>query len=105
MKAPGPFFSLKKKVFCYKKIFFLKIIFFIETPEMEKCMICFEKNGEKSETSECVRHHCFHSSCLENWLQIENSCPICRINIYRVIPCVILGNFRHPIHELRWPEK
>lgn len=25
--------------------------------------------------------HCFHSSCLEKWIEFENNCPLCRKNI------------------------
>ena len=42
---------------------------------MPDCSICIEK-VDRGFKLECG--HCFHSGCLNRWLEEKNSCPICR---------------------------
>ena len=46
------------------------------------CPICLEPFDEKEEDGvlqmPCARQHMFHRSCLLQWLQDHNSCPVCR---------------------------
>ena len=51
--------------------------------ETENCGICLENisldtNGNIFQITDCK--HLFHDYCLNKWLQINNSCPICRTN-------------------------
>lgn len=39
------------------------------------CPICLHKN-EKPFSLDC--NHSFHEECIQKWLNINNSCPICR---------------------------
>ncbi|KAI3684704.1 hypothetical protein L6452_33929 [Arctium lappa] len=47
-------------------------------PDAEPCCVCQEeyKNGDDLGTLECG--HEFHHSCIKQWLQHKNSCPICK---------------------------
>lgn len=51
----------------------------IETEgEEEECVICLEQweNGGKAKQMPCK--HRFHGECIEKWLNIHGSCPVCR---------------------------
>ena len=46
------------------------------------CGICLEnkdKNGKLVKKTKCG--HLFHQSCLNRWLSINNTCPICRVDL------------------------
>jgi hypothetical protein len=47
----------------------------------DKCSICLEtiKSGTTIRILKCK--HNYHQACLDNWLRINNTCPICRDNI------------------------
>ena len=50
-----------------------------EIPEENRqCVICFEdfKVGEQRKTLQCC--HGFHDTCIDQWLKVNASCPICR---------------------------
>lgn len=49
---------------------------FKKNKENSCCGICFDKN--KLITTKC-KHH-FHYKCLNDWIKIQNNCPICRKN-------------------------
>ncbi|KAB5561211.1 hypothetical protein DKX38_006168 [Salix brachista] len=42
------------------------------------CAICFNDIGIGSELGEMPCKHGFHSGCIEQWLRIHGSCPVCR---------------------------
>ena len=44
----------------------------------ETCNICLEiyKEGQISIKLDCG--HCFHESCITQWLKMRNTCPVCR---------------------------
>lgn len=49
--------------------------------DARECVIC---QGELSIGMQVTRmpcQHLFHTACLRQWLQIGNSCPICRVEI------------------------
>lgn len=45
----------------------------------DTCMICCDKLFAPLEQLPCA--HLFHTRCLMNWLKIEKTCPICRIQL------------------------
>ena len=48
---------------------------------MEECVICLEPftEGEDFVTPlACDKRHIYHSNCIEEWLQSENFCPMCK---------------------------
>ncbi|XP_047950763.1 uncharacterized protein LOC125196330 isoform X1 [Salvia hispanica] len=54
----------------------------ISGPNGDSCPICLE-NYKASERLRVIRNcnHCFHSDCLDLWLQRKSTCPICRTNV------------------------
>jgi len=57
----------------------------MECPQQENsCMICLEAFDERQQDPSylpCL--HGFHSQCLEHWLSVNSTCPICRVSIYK----------------------
>lgn len=47
----------------------------------EDCSICLEKFKVGGEAREMPCNHRFHSGCIENWLWVRKSCPLCRFLI------------------------
>lgn len=48
---------------------------------MDECVICLETfaEGEDYVTPlACDKRHIYHSNCIEEWLQSENFCPMCK---------------------------
>ncbi len=55
--------------------------------DMPECSICYGKiNKNDYYISDC--NHTFHSSCIDTWLERDNTCPLCRTDLpqekYRV---------------------
>jgi len=44
------------------------------------CPICHEEDSVVRHTLPC--NHTFHLHCIDHWLGINNTCPICRYKIY-----------------------
>ncbi|KAK8672641.1 hypothetical protein V6N13_111006 [Hibiscus sabdariffa] len=42
------------------------------------CSICLEEFKEEEEGSEMPCEHVFHRGCVEKWLRMNRSCPVCR---------------------------
>ncbi|CAK9063497.1 unnamed protein product [Durusdinium trenchii] len=55
----------------------------VEVEEDYECPICLEEVDEESGvmTKEC--HHIFHRQCLKHWLQVNSTCPLCRLSLAR----------------------
>ena len=50
----------------------------------ESCPICFDEynmNNKNCEVFKNVCSHCFHVECLKKWLEVQNTCPMCRAEI------------------------
>lgn len=55
-----------------------------ETSDLGTCNICLEdfKEGELKKTLACPNHpHCFHKDCIDKWLKLVASCPICKNDV------------------------
>lgn len=49
----------------------------VETKEDDECVICFDEfMGGLAKEMPCK--HKFHGECVEKWLKINGSCPVCR---------------------------
>ncbi|KAK8664473.1 hypothetical protein V6N13_084262 [Hibiscus sabdariffa] len=48
---------------------------------VEYCVVCMSKvsKGEKLRWLRC--RHCFHDSCIDAWLKVGTTCPICRADV------------------------
>lgn len=44
------------------------------------CTICLDKNKEKIIKFDICKHK-FHKICIEEWIQNNNTCPLCRIKL------------------------
>jgi hypothetical protein len=42
----------------------------------EDCTICIEKLGTDTKVLDC--NHVFHQKCINTWLSVSNTCPVCR---------------------------
>lgn len=49
-----------------------------EEEEKSECAICLEEWGVGGTAKEMPCHHRFHKECIEKWLGIHGSCPVCR---------------------------
>ena len=51
----------------------------------DECSICFEKikKRQKFRALPCseVKQHCFHVRCIDQWLQRNKTCPVCRAEV------------------------
>ncbi|CAJ1343733.1 unnamed protein product [Effrenium voratum] len=49
--------------------------------EQTKCLICLEEfaDGDELKTLPCL--HFYHQKCVEQWLDTDNSCPVCKTPI------------------------
>lgn len=57
------------------------VISYVETPEI--CIICLDRVSERATAIPC-RHDHFHLSCLGTWLQQQQKCPLCKLQINAV---------------------
>ena len=51
----------------------------------DECAICFDKikKRQKFRALPCseVKQHCFHVKCIDQWLQRNKTCPVCRAKV------------------------
>lgn len=57
------------------------------TPEIAslECSLCLDKLGDGPKRileTACSKKHIFHEYCLQQWLKVKSSCPICRSKVY-----------------------
>lgn len=63
------------------------------------CSICylnFKKTDQVIYLPECT--HVFHSPCIQQWLKEHTTCPLCRIDIKRLV-CDDTGNLNNDPNE------
>ncbi|KAJ3694953.1 hypothetical protein LUZ60_000330 [Juncus effusus] len=48
----------------------------VATTEEDECLICLERIEGTAKEMSC--RHRFHGDCIEKWLRIHGSCPLCR---------------------------
>ena len=56
-----------------------------------ECVICFEVMHNSEESRQVIKtpcNHYFHNNCISEWIQINNTCPVCRINFSEMQPPV-----------------
>ncbi|EOY27407.1 Uncharacterized protein TCM_029258 [Theobroma cacao] len=66
------------------------------------CVVCLSKvsKGEKLRALP-ICHHSFHVHCIDAWLKVRPTCPLCRINVapHRNFVCSSLLSFATTIGE------
>ncbi|KAJ7962325.1 E3 ubiquitin-protein ligase family [Quillaja saponaria] len=51
--------------------------------EDAECSICLSAYDDGTELRELPCHHHFHCACIDKWLQINATCPLCKFNILK----------------------
>jgi len=49
----------------------------------ETCSVCLDDFNDGEKISECTCKHRFHQKCLLQWLNQNNSCPLCKAKVRR----------------------
>lgn len=52
---------------------------------LDPCSICYEPFTDKAVELECK--HIFHKSCLQHWIDVGDSCPLCRTPFFTCTRC------------------
>ncbi|MBA0769303.1 hypothetical protein Gotri_018049 [Gossypium trilobum] len=52
--------------------------------EDAECCICLSAYEDGTELRELPCHHHFHCNCIDKWLYINATCPLCKFNILKV---------------------
>lgn len=47
----------------------------------ESCPVCHEEFVVAEKVTEMPCSHCFHRPCLMRWLEKQNTCPLCRLEL------------------------
>jgi hypothetical protein len=48
---------------------------------VQECCICLSQYEDEVEVREIQCGHHFHASCVDKWLRINATCPLCKHNI------------------------
>lgn len=48
---------------------------------VQSCCICLAKYADNEELKELPCYHFFHIGCIDKWLKINASCPLCKCEI------------------------
>lgn len=49
----------------------------VDGDDVDECGICFEEI-EEGDLVRCPNQHKFHEDCVERWMDVNHSCPMCR---------------------------
>ncbi|KAJ0264523.1 E3 ubiquitin-protein ligase RING1-like [Hirschfeldia incana] len=49
--------------------------------EMNQCAVCMDEFEDGCDVKEMPCKHVFHQDCLMPWLELHNSCPVCRFEL------------------------
>merc|ERR1712060_506737 len=61
----------------------LKEVEFTGAEEESTCAVCKDKfkEGDKVIQFPCPNKHLYHGACIQPWLKLHNSCPVCRFEL------------------------
>jgi hypothetical protein len=48
---------------------------------LDECSICLDNFDAGQTVCELSCHHLFHKGCLEQWMQDNHNCPLCRLSV------------------------
>ena len=73
------FLKLKDRIDFFGEFFFILNEFSSSKPECPVCLdLLYKKELKFFESAEKDFRHLFHSECLDDWIKLNNSCPVCR---------------------------
>ena len=49
--------------------------------EMNQCAVCMDEFEDGGDVKQMPCKHVFHQDCLMPWLELHNSCPVCRFEL------------------------
>lgn len=70
---------------------------------LDQCSVCMDnfKYGDKvKELKKCK--HAYHTKCIDQWLESENKCPICKQHIWALTATPILNNHQKSMFWRDW---
>ncbi|XP_040380633.1 probable E3 ubiquitin-protein ligase HIP1 isoform X2 [Oryza brachyantha] len=50
----------------------------LQDQDTERCVICLEEYKHEDSLGRLKCGHGFHSNCIKKWLQLKNTCPVCK---------------------------
>ena len=80
--------NLHVKKLKLKIIFRLLVLYF---KFKKKCCICLDYLNNDNKTLCC--YHSFHTSCIDKWLKINLTCPLCRTYHFSLDNCIFIDFF------------
>lgn len=60
----------------------------VDMPEDSTCSICQEGLDRGTRLRSC--RHCFHDQCIDQWLQMNPRCPVCRHDVRDLQPEIVI---------------
>jgi hypothetical protein len=60
----------------------------VQMPEDSVCSICQEELQTATRLRGC--QHCFHQACIDQWLQMNTRCPVCRYDVRDLQPQFVI---------------
>ena len=69
--------------------------------ESENCTICLESFSPSQPVTTTICNHRYHETCLNKWLNIGNTCPLCKtiLSDRTIAPNNLDDNHILPIHQ------
>lgn len=56
----------------------IKVSKYVAGKKKEQCLICLSEFKDKEEIRNLYCNHFFHRKCIDNWLKINKTCPLCK---------------------------
>lgn len=56
-------------------------LYFVVVLVLQSCCICLARYGDDEEVRELPCSHVFHVDCVDKWLKINATCPLCKSEV------------------------
>eukprot|EP00438_Fugacium_kawagutii_P013308 Skav206488 [mRNA] locus=scaffold1128:97021:99319:+ [translate_table: standard] len=64
--------------------------------EHQCCSICLEEWSSQKEIRKTACGHCYHTTCLKGWLNVNRNCPLCRTDLVTGQGAAVVGASEEP---------